>query len=175
MAITDKNIKKLNLPVEGMTCAACVGHVENPLQSVPGMVDASVNLGTEKASVEFDSTEVTIEQIQEAVSGAGYKLGTQSASLNIGGMTCSACVSHIENAIREVPGVSHVNVNLGVEKASVEFMLQHQPHHLDIVFGVAPVAHGIKVAHGQPLVEADSNMRQSPGDLSRNKGLPTAR
>ena len=122
MATTDKNIIKINLPVEGMTCAACVGHVENALQSVPGMVDASVNLGTEKASVEFDSTEVTIEQIQEAVSGAGYKLGTQSASLNIGGMTCSACVSHIENAIREVPGVSHVNVNLGVEKASVEFV-----------------------------------------------------
>ena len=122
MATTDKNIIKINLPVEGMTCAACVGHVENALQSVPGMVDASVNLGTEKASVEFDSTEVTIEQIQEAVSGAGYKLGTQSASLNIGGMTCSACVSHIEKAISEVPGVSRVNVNLGVEKASVEFV-----------------------------------------------------
>ena len=122
MATTDKNIKKLNLPVEGMTCAACVGFVESALKDVPGMVDASVNLGTEKASVEFDSSEVTVEQIQEAVAGAGYKLGSQSASLNIGGMTCAACVMHVENALQSVPGVSEASVNLGVERASVEFV-----------------------------------------------------
>jgi len=122
MATKDKDIIKINLPVEGMTCAACVGHVENALKGVPGVVDASVNLGTEKASVEFDPAQVRFQVIEEAVSGAGYKLGTQSASLNIGGMTCSACVSHIENALREVPGVAEANVNLGVEGATVEFI-----------------------------------------------------
>jgi Cu+-exporting ATPase len=122
MATKDKDIIKISLPVEGMTCAACVGHVENALKGVPGVVDASVNLGTEKASVEFDSAEVQFQVLGDAVSGAGYKLGTQSASLNIGGMTCSACVSHIENALREVPGVAEANVNLGVERASVEFV-----------------------------------------------------
>ncbi len=122
MATKDKDIIKINLPVEGMTCAACVGHVENALKGVPGVVDASVNLGTEKASVEFDPAQVRFQVIEEAVSGAGYKLGTQSASLNIGGMTCSACVSHIENALREVPGVAEANVNLGVERATVEFI-----------------------------------------------------
>lgn len=122
MSTTDKNIIRINLPVEGMTCAACVAHVENALQSVPGMVDASVNLGTEKALVEFDSAEASFQVIEEAVSGAGYKLGTQSASLNIGGMTCGACVMHVENALKGVPGVSEANVNLGVERASVEFI-----------------------------------------------------
>ena len=122
MATKDKDIIKINLPVEGMTCAACVGHVENALKGVPGVVEASVNLGTEKASVEFDPAEVRFQVLGDAVSGAGYKLGTQSASLNIGGMTCSACVSHIENALRDVPGVAEANVNLGVERASVEFV-----------------------------------------------------
>ena len=122
MATTKRDIKKLNLPVEGMTCAACVGHVEGALKGVPGVVDASVNLGTEKASVEFDSIEVTVQQIQDAVSGAGYKIGTQSASLNIGGMTCASCVMHVENALLDVPGVSKSSVNLGVERASVEFV-----------------------------------------------------
>ena len=122
MATTKKDIKKLNLPVEGMTCAACVGHVENALRGVPGVVEASVNLATEKASVEFSPTEVTVQQIQEAVSGAGYKIGTQSASLNIGGMTCATCVGHVENALRKVPGVASASVNLGVERASVEFV-----------------------------------------------------
>jgi len=122
MAIADKDIKKINLPVEGMTCAACVGHVENALKGVPGVLDASVNLGTEKAAVEFDSGKVAFEVIQEAVSGAGYKLGTQSASLNIGGMTCAACVGHVENALKSVPGVALASVNLGVERAMVEFV-----------------------------------------------------
>ena len=122
MATTKKEIKKLSLPVEGMTCAACVGHVENALQGVPGVVDASVNLGTERASVEFDSAEVPFQLIRDAVSGAGYKIGTQSASLNIGGMTCASCVAHVENALMGVPGVSQANVNLGVERGSVEFV-----------------------------------------------------
>ncbi len=122
MATKDKDIIKISLPVEGMTCAACVGHVENALRGVPGVVEASVNLGTEKASVEFDPAQVRFQVLGDAVSGAGYKLGTQSASLNIGGMTCSACVSHIENALRDVPGVAEANVNLGVERASVEFV-----------------------------------------------------
>ena len=122
MATTKDGIKKISLPVEGMTCAACVGHVENALKGVPGVVKASVNLGTEKASVEFGSADVPFQVIQEAVSGAGYKIGTQSASLNIGGMTCAACVGHVENALLRVPGVARASVNLGVEKASVEFV-----------------------------------------------------
>ena len=122
MATKQEDIKKVSMPVEGMTCAACVGHVESALKGVPGVVDASVNLGTEKASVEFSSAEVPFQVIQEAVSGAGYKIGTESASLNIGGMTCASCVGHVENALLSVPGVSKASVNLGVERASVEFV-----------------------------------------------------
>ena len=122
MAATKKEIKKLSLTVEGMTCAACVGHVESALKGVPGVVEASVNLGTEKAAVEFAPAEVTVQQIQEAVSGVGYRIGTQSASLNIGGMTCAACVGHVENALLSVPGVAQASVNLGVERACVEFV-----------------------------------------------------
>ena len=122
MAATKKRIKKLSLPVEGMTCASCVGHVESALKGVPGVVEASVNLGTEKAAVEFAPAEVTVRQIQEAVSGAGYRIGTQSASLNIGGMTCVAWVGHVENALLSVPGVAQASVNLGVERALVEFV-----------------------------------------------------
>ncbi len=46
---------------------------------------------------------------------------TISASLNIGGMTCAACVYHVERALNGVPGVASARVNLGVEKATVEY------------------------------------------------------
>ena len=67
MAAAKEDIKRLNLPVEGMTCAACVGHVENALLGVPGVVEASVNLGTEKASVEFSEAKEHLNEIQTAV------------------------------------------------------------------------------------------------------------
>ncbi len=46
---------------------------------------------------------------------------TVSASLNIGGMTCAACVYHVEHALAGVTGVARASVNLGVEKATVEY------------------------------------------------------
>ena len=47
---------------------------------------------------------------------------TVSASLNVGGMTCAACVYHVEHALNGVAGVSRASVNLGVEKATVEYL-----------------------------------------------------
>ena len=44
----------VELPVEGMTCASCVGRVERALKKVPGVRDAVVNLATEKASLSLD-------------------------------------------------------------------------------------------------------------------------
>ena len=46
---------------------------------------------------------------------------TVSTSLNIGGMTCAACVYHVERALNGVPGVARASVNLGVERATVEY------------------------------------------------------
>ena len=112
----------ITLPVEGMTCVACVMHVENALRRVPGVSSAEVNLATEKASVEFSAKAVPLEDLRQAVAKAGYSVGAAKSTLAIGGMTCAACVMHVENALRRVPGVSSAEVNLATEKASVEFI-----------------------------------------------------
>ncbi len=57
--------------VTGMTCASCVGRVERALKKVPGVVDASVNLATESASVQAGA-EVTRDALIAAVQDAGY-------------------------------------------------------------------------------------------------------
>lgn len=44
---------RLSLPVEGVTCASCVGRVERALKAVPGVHTAAVNLATEHASITF--------------------------------------------------------------------------------------------------------------------------
>lgn len=62
-----------DLQVLGMTCAACVGRVEKALRLVPGVSRASVNLATERASVDFDPGLSSAGQIAEAVKAAGYE------------------------------------------------------------------------------------------------------
>ena len=122
MAAADAHAARIAFPVEGMTCAACVIHVENALRQVPGVRQAAVNLATESASVELDAPAPPAEAIRAAVSAAGYRLGTQSLSLNVGGMTCAACVIHVEHALQDAPGVVQASVNLAVERAAVEFV-----------------------------------------------------
>jgi len=70
----ENKIQTLTLPVEGMTCASCVARVEKTLSRVPGVESAAVNLATEKATVKFNPTLVTPEQMAIAVEEAGYKL-----------------------------------------------------------------------------------------------------
>ena len=61
------------LRVEGMTCAACVGHVERALRGAQGVASASVNLASESATVEADGG-VTFDDLRTAVEAAGYAL-----------------------------------------------------------------------------------------------------
>jgi Cu+-exporting ATPase len=62
------------LPIEGMTCASCVGRVEKALSGVTGVSEASVNLATENATVRFDPAIVTRADLSAAVERAGYKV-----------------------------------------------------------------------------------------------------
>ena len=73
-------LKKSIFPVEGMTCASCVARVEQALSSVPGVVSASVNLASEKATAEYiEGTELA--KMYRAVADAGYKLGSEAQTL----------------------------------------------------------------------------------------------
>ncbi|HBY44425.1 MAG TPA: heavy metal translocating P-type ATPase, partial [Brevundimonas sp.] len=61
-------------PVREMTCASCVGRVEKALAAVPGVLSASVNLATERATVRFLSGATTFQDLAAAVEQAGYLL-----------------------------------------------------------------------------------------------------
>ena len=70
---------RLDLPVKGMHCAACVGKVERALRSVPGVTDAAVNLATERARVELGPEPAALDQLRAAVAAAGYTIPEQIA------------------------------------------------------------------------------------------------
>jgi Cu+-exporting ATPase len=65
------DLSRINLSIEGMTCASCVGRVERALRAVPGVVEAEVNLATSRARVVHQGTDVG--RLQTAVHDAGYE------------------------------------------------------------------------------------------------------
>ena len=106
----------LSLPVEGMTCASCVGRVERALKAVPGVTGAAVNLATERADIRGTGLDRT--QLVAAIKTAGYDVPEGSFDLSVEGMTCASCVGRVERALRAVPGVTLANVNLATERAT---------------------------------------------------------
>ncbi len=80
---------KYNLPVEGMTCASCAARVEKSLRKIEGIENVSVNLATEKVTIESKS-DIDLSVAAKAVEKYGYKLrteqvldGTSSAADNV--------------------------------------------------------------------------------------------
>ena len=65
--------KPISIDIEGMTCASCVSRVEKALLKVPSVTSASVNLATERATVQL--TDVSnVEFLFKAIEKAGYKV-----------------------------------------------------------------------------------------------------
>ncbi|WP_432239341.1 heavy metal translocating P-type ATPase [Herbaspirillum robiniae] len=110
--------REFSLDIEGMSCASCVNRVEKALRAVPGVADASVNLATERATAHAAAT-VEAAQLAAAVEKAGYRVKAGHVELDIAGMSCASCVTRVEKALRKVPGVSEVSVNLATERASI--------------------------------------------------------
>jgi P-type Cu+ transporter len=67
-----ERMARITIPVVGMTCASCVGRVERAVEKVPGVLDVTVNLGTEKSTVEYLAGEVDVGTLERAIEGAGY-------------------------------------------------------------------------------------------------------
>jgi Cu+-exporting ATPase len=77
MAEKTKKPQKARIHVTGMSCASCVARVEQALAGVPGVVSASVNLASEKATVEYlEGTQLA--DLRRAVKEAGYEPGAEA-------------------------------------------------------------------------------------------------
>ena len=115
-------MERLDIPVTGMSCAACANRVEEALSKTKGVERANVNFAVEKASISYDPDSVNPRTLIDSVEDAGYGAEISRVELGITGMSCAGCVGRVEKALNDVPGVLKVNVNLASEKASVEYL-----------------------------------------------------
>ncbi|MDR2178967.1 MAG: heavy metal translocating P-type ATPase, partial [Synergistaceae bacterium] len=61
------------IPIGGMTCAACAKRIEKAVGKVEGVLSASVNFATEKATISYDPRQTKLTSIRAAIEGAGYQ------------------------------------------------------------------------------------------------------
>lgn len=66
-------MQKIDIKIEGMTCASCVGRVEKKLKSNEYISEVSVNLATEKGQVQYNESKVKSEDIISLIKDAGYE------------------------------------------------------------------------------------------------------
>jgi Cu+-exporting ATPase len=71
--------ERVDLPVGGMTCAACARSIERTLAATPGVSRASVNLATETATVEFDPARARVLDFIGAIEDLGYSVPESAA------------------------------------------------------------------------------------------------
>ncbi|MXS83031.1 heavy metal translocating P-type ATPase [Nitrosomonas oligotropha] len=113
-------LKHIELPIEGMTCAACAARIEKNLNKLPG-VEAAVNFANEKAQVNYDENQANAEVLIKAIEKAGFHIAPRTIQLQLHKMTCAACAGHIEKALNQLPGVT-ATVNVATETARVSFI-----------------------------------------------------
>ncbi len=72
------DVRETTFGVTGMTCASCVGRVERALKKkVPGVLEATVNLANEKATVRYLAGDIGPRDLEKAVEGAGYAVARE--------------------------------------------------------------------------------------------------
>jgi P-type Cu+ transporter len=70
--VANPESERIDLPVTGMTCAACAARIERSLNKAPGVAEASVNLATERAMIRFDPAVTDVDKIVGTIRDAGY-------------------------------------------------------------------------------------------------------
>ncbi len=107
------------ISIEGMTCAGCASKIEERISGLSGVKRVAVNLASNRAQVEYDPKSIGLGDIVRAVEDLGYRTYMRKEVLRVRGMSCAACVSRVEKALKALDGVAEAKVNLASGTAAV--------------------------------------------------------
>ncbi len=160
---------RIDLPVTGMTCAACSTRVQNTLSKLNGVETAAVNLAAERATVFYKTSEVSVDELMKTIKDLGYGVSVSKVILPIKGMTCASCVNKVQNALSSLSGVISASVNFATEKATVEY-LPSQIGMREFKKAVRDSGYDIlELEQGEDIVEKEKEERERDYRKLRNK------
>jgi P-type Cu+ transporter len=114
--------RRLDIPVTGMTCAACAARVQKGLSRAPGVRGAAVNFATERATVEYDASAATASSLVEAVERSGYGARVEDVTLQVAGLEWAVSGEPVERELLALPGVLTAQVNIASGGAHVRYL-----------------------------------------------------
>jgi Cu+-exporting ATPase len=114
--------KQVTLPITGMTCANCAATIERGLKKLPAIQNAAVNLASERASLEFDPEQLTLEQVIARIEKSGYGVAMAEVTLPIRRLSDNNDALRLEKTLRQLDGVVEAGVNYAAEKAIVKYI-----------------------------------------------------
>ncbi len=116
--------ERVDLPITGMTCAACANRIEKKLNKQAGVEKASVNFATSKATIKFDPNKTGVADLIQTVKDVGYDTaGTNKIEFVVDDSARpSGSGIQLENHLNKVRGVIKANFNLATMQVSVEYL-----------------------------------------------------
>ena len=111
----------IHLDIMGMSCANCSGTVQDALESLAGIEEASVNYATDEGSVTYDPEAVSLAEIYDAIDEAGYSAVSETVTVGISDMSCANCAQANATALEGTPGVIEADVNYATDEAQVTY------------------------------------------------------
>jgi Cu+-exporting ATPase len=115
-------MNKVILPITGMTCANCVATIERNVRKLDGIDEAVVNLVTEKATIGFDESRLSLDNIIARIQKAGYGVSEVETVFVVPQLSDNADALRIEKTLSQVEGVRHVSANVGLTRLSVLYI-----------------------------------------------------
>jgi len=114
---------RCELPLTGMHCASCAGRIEKALAGAPGVLAATVNFATSRATVQYDPQTTGVELLRQLVRDLGYQViaTSERCELPLTGMHCASCAGRIEKALAGAPGILAATVNFATSRATVQY------------------------------------------------------
>ena len=113
---------RITLPIEGMSCASCAATVQEALQGMNAVSQATVNYATARATVDYDDEQSNVAQLVQTVRAAGYNCGKATVTIAIVDLHYAPSVAPLERELARVPGVIKVGANQATESVTVEYI-----------------------------------------------------
>ncbi len=116
--------ERVDLPITGMTCAACANRIEKQLKKQTGVESCSVNFATSKATINYDTNKTNVSNLINTVKDVGYDTaGTSTVEFVVDDSARpSGSGAQLESHLARVRGVIKANFNLATMAVAVEYL-----------------------------------------------------
>lgn len=155
--------EKLDIPISGMTCAACANRIEKQLRKQKGVEICSVNFATSNATVIYNPLETTLSSLVKKVRDTGYDIsGAQRSEFLLNDSAVpNDLTKQLEQRLLRLKGVISVSFNPSAMIVSVEFFphLAEEKNIKSVIEGFGYQVREIKT-EGKPtesIVESEQN------------------